>query len=69
MFFQYNKTLSGGIALFALLAALFVACVKTDFDNPPTGGDGQDIPTNTSIRDLKKRTLLPALTTPSPTTW
>ena len=55
MFFQYNKTLSGGIALFALLAALFVACVKTDFDNPPTGGDGQDIPTNTSIRDLKKR--------------
>lgn len=54
MFFNKNKSLFGG-ALIALLAtALFVACVKTDFDEPPVGGDGQDIPTNISIRDLKK---------------
>jgi hypothetical protein len=54
MFFQKNKNLLGSLSLALLLAALFVACVKTDFDDPPTGGDGQDIPTNTTIRDLKK---------------
>lgn len=55
MFFQKNKNYPGGFAFALLLAASFIACVKTDFDEPPVGGDGQDIPTNTTIRDLKKR--------------
>ena len=54
MFFQKNKNYFSGLAFALLLASLFIACVKTDFDDPPVGGDGQDIPTNTSIRDLKK---------------
>lgn len=54
MFFQKNKNLASGLAAAILLAATFVACVKTDFDQPPVGGDGQDIPTNISILDLKK---------------
>lgn len=54
MFFQKNNKLSISLAFALLLATLFIACVKTDFDDPPVGGDGQDIPTNTSIRDLKK---------------
>ena len=53
MFFQKNNTLVSGLAISFLLAVSFTACVKTDFDQPPTGGDGKDIPTNTSIRDLK----------------
>jgi len=53
MFFQKNKNIASGLALAFLLAASFMACVKTDFDEPPVGGDGQDIPTNTTIRDLK----------------
>lgn len=54
MFFQKNTKLASGLSFALLLAALFIACVKTDFDDPPAGGDGQDIPTNTTIRDLKK---------------
>ncbi len=54
MFFQKNKNYLSGLSIALLLTAVFVACVKTDFDDPPVGGDGQDIPTNTTIRDLKK---------------
>lgn len=54
MFFQKNKNYLSILSFALLLATLFIACVKTDFDDPPVGGDGQDIPTNTSIRDLKK---------------
>lgn len=54
MFFQKNRNYLNGLALTLLLAALFIACVKTDFDDPPVGGGGQDIATNTTIRDLKK---------------
>ena len=53
MFFKKNKNLT--ISLFAalFLTVSFVACVKTEFDQPPVGGDGQDIPTNTTIQALK----------------
>lgn len=54
MFFQKNKNFAYGLVSAILLTGIFAACVKTDFDEPPTGGDGQDIPTNTTIRDLKK---------------
>ena len=53
MFFQKNKTFASGLVAALLLAVTFVACVKTDFDQPPVGGDGQDIATNTSIQALK----------------
>lgn len=53
MFFNKNKTLAGSLLAALLLAVTFVACVKTDFDQPPVGGDGQDIPTNTTIKALK----------------
>ena len=52
MFFKKNKNFISSL-IAALLAVTFVACVKTDFDQPPTGGDGQDIATNISIKDLK----------------
>lgn len=52
MFFQKNK-LSVAFVAFLFLAASFVACVKTEFDEPPFGGDGQDIPVNTTIQSLK----------------
>jgi hypothetical protein len=55
MFFQQSKTLVSGLAVAFLLAISISACVKTEFDQPPTGGDGKDIPTNTSIADLKSR--------------
>jgi len=53
MFFKKNKNLVGSFVAALLLSATFVACVKTDFDQPPVGGDGQDIATNTSIQALK----------------
>ncbi len=53
MFFQKNKNLAGGLVAALILAVAFVACVKTDFDQPPVGGDGRDIPINTSIQSLK----------------
>jgi hypothetical protein len=53
MFFQKNKNLASGLAVAILLASLFAACVKTEFDEPPLGGDGVDIPTNASIAELK----------------
>jgi hypothetical protein len=53
MFFQKNKNLATGLLATLLLAVSFVACVKTEFDQPPVGGDGQDIPTNTTIQALK----------------
>jgi len=53
MFFQKNKNLASCLVAALLLAITFVACVKTEFDQPPVGGDGQDIPTNTSIKTLK----------------
>lgn len=54
MFFQNNKTFTYSLIATAILAISFVACVKTEFDQPPVGGDGKDIPTNISILDLKK---------------
>jgi DNA/RNA endonuclease YhcR with UshA esterase domain len=53
MFFQKNKNFAGSLLAALFLAASFAACVKTEFDQPPVGGDGQDIPTNISIKDLK----------------
>ncbi len=53
MFFNKNKNLAGSLVAALILALSFVACVKTDFDQPPVGGDGQDIPTNTTIKALK----------------
>lgn len=53
MFFQKNKNIASGLVAALLLAVSFVACVKTDFDQPPVGGDGQDIATNTTIQALK----------------
>ena len=55
MFFQKNNNRAGGLTLAFLLAISLGACVKTEFDQPPTGGDGKDIPTNTTIADLKTR--------------
>ncbi|MFN0035622.1 MAG: DUF5689 domain-containing protein [Saprospiraceae bacterium] len=53
MFFKKSKPLASSLAAALFVATTFVACVKTDFDQPPTGGDGQDIPTNTTIQELK----------------
>ncbi len=53
MFFQKNKNLASGLVAAMLLAVTFVACVKTEFDQPPVGGDGKDIATNTTIQALK----------------
>ena len=53
MFFLKNKNFSIGLLAALLLAVSFVACVKTEFDQPPVGGDGQDIATNTTIQALK----------------
>ncbi|MBC7773813.1 MAG: OB-fold nucleic acid binding domain-containing protein [Phycisphaerae bacterium] len=53
MFFQKNKNLAIGLVATLFLTVSFVACVKTDFDEPPVGGDGKDIPTNTTIQALK----------------
>ena len=53
MFFQHNKSLFSSLTLALFLSISFVACVKTDFDQPPTGGDGMDIPTNTTIQELR----------------
>jgi hypothetical protein len=51
MFFQKNKNLASWPSwLHFSWPSSFVACVKTEFDQPPVGGDGQDIATNTSIR-------------------
>ncbi len=53
MFFQKNKNFAGSLLAALFLAASFAACVKTEFDQPAVGGDGKDIPTNISIKDLK----------------
>lgn len=53
MFFQKNKTTAFGLIATLLLTASFFACVKTEFDEPPIGGDGRDIPTNATIAQLK----------------
>lgn len=55
MFFQHKQNLfSSLLATFVLAISLF-SCVKTEFDQPPVGGDGKDIPTNTTIAELKTR--------------
>lgn len=54
MFFQKNKTFTSSIIAATLFSIAFISCVKTDFDAPPVGGDGKDIPTNISILALKK---------------
>jgi hypothetical protein len=53
MFFQKNKNLVSSLVAALLLSVSFVACVKTEFDQPPVGGDGQIIATNTTIQALK----------------
>ena len=53
MFFHKNKNLAFLATLF--LALTTFACVKTDFDEPPQGGEYTDIPTNISIKDFKKQ--------------
>lgn len=53
MFFQKNKFLQGGLFAAILLSVFFFSCVKTDYDQPPVGGDGEDIPTNATIAQLK----------------
>ncbi len=53
----FNKNL---VLLVVLLCATFVfSCVKNEFDEPPVGGDVGAIPTNTTIRDLKKLHVTP----------
>lgn len=55
MFFQKNKNFFLTTVVFLLMVAFGAeSCVKTEFDQPPVGGDGKDIPTNISIKDLKK---------------
>ena len=53
MFFQKNKLFAGSLTAICMLALSFFSCVKTDFDQPPVGGDGMDIPTNATIADIK----------------
>lgn len=53
MFFSKNKNLASSLVAVLLLSVAFVACVKTEFDQPPVGGDGQNIATNTTIQALK----------------
>ncbi|MBN8680704.1 MAG: hypothetical protein J0M29_20945 [Chitinophagales bacterium] len=53
MFFQQQKKLAYSLLATALLAITITACVKTEFDQPPVGGDGKDIPVNTTIQALK----------------
>jgi len=53
MFFQQNKNLASSLVAVVLLAVTFVACVKTEFDQPLVGGDGKNIATNTTIQTLK----------------
>lgn len=53
MFFQKNKLFAGSLTAICVLALSFFSCVKTDFDQPPVGGDGMDIPTNATIADIK----------------
>ncbi|MEZ4927656.1 MAG: DUF5689 domain-containing protein [Saprospiraceae bacterium] len=53
MFFQKNKLFAGSLTAICVLALSFFSCVKTDFDQPPVGGDGMDIPTNATIAEIK----------------
>lgn len=53
MFFNLHKNTALGLIATFLLTATFFACVKTEFDEPPVGGDGRDIPTNATIAQLK----------------
>ncbi|MBL7825411.1 MAG: OB-fold nucleic acid binding domain-containing protein, partial [Saprospiraceae bacterium] len=54
MFFQYKKHPFSALASLLLLFSFF-SCVKTEFDQPPVGGDGKDVPVNTTIAELKTR--------------
>lgn len=53
MFFQKNRILQSSVFAAMLLSVSFFSCVKTEYDEPPVGGDGKDIPTNTTIAQLK----------------
>jgi hypothetical protein len=43
----------------AFLLTAVTACVKDEFDAPPTGGNGQTIPTNATIRQIKALHVTP----------
>jgi hypothetical protein len=49
---RYFSALSLLLAAFLLLGP--AACVKEDFDEPPTGGSGTTIPTNATIAEIKE---------------
>jgi len=51
----FNNKLHVQNSLLAVLMLVFTlnSCVKTEFDQPPVGGDGKDIPTNATIAQLK----------------
>ncbi len=53
MFFKKNKAFASPFVALLFLAVSFFSCIHEDFDQPPVGGDGQDIPTNTTIQALK----------------
>jgi hypothetical protein len=57
MFFNKNNNLA--FLAFLFLAFSVFACVKTDFDEPPQGGEFTDIPTNITIKDFKKLHVTP----------
>lgn len=48
------------LLLTALLLTGITACVKRNFDEPPTGGEPVNISSNTTIADLKTRHVTPA---------
>lgn len=56
-FFKNNRLVAA--ALFFLATLAVGACVKTEFDEPPSGGVSVDIKANTTIRDLKKLHVTP----------
>ncbi len=44
--------------LFALVLFMPIACVDTDFDQPPAGGEDPNLPVNITIAELKSRHVI-----------
>ncbi|MEO0006478.1 MAG: hypothetical protein RJA20_674, partial [Bacteroidota bacterium] len=53
MFFNNKLNLQNSLLAVLMLTFTLNSCVKTEFDQPPVGGDGKDIPTNATISQLK----------------
>lgn len=56
--FLKNSWISGA-ALLLIATLAFWSCVKTEFDEPPSGGVTIDIQANTTIKELKKLHVTP----------